>query len=198
MHRTLTVYGWLLCFWQPDLRCSACTRQTTAVANSDHWRIPTSFTGNAFHMIERALENMEDNMVTLPFPPTATTSASPSASVVRPRRGETVTFRCPLPVGGHSARISWTVQGRTVFERGQPLAPHPHYEFAQLDDGTAVLRIRNVSLQFCGEVICLLDAAARTTVLRRFTLIPRATRVAEVFAESLPRNQEAVTGAPST
>ncbi|XP_055345304.1 uncharacterized protein LOC129593138 isoform X2 [Paramacrobiotus metropolitanus] len=132
---------------------------------------------DVFVMIERAVNNKKDDMVTLPFPPTATTSASPSGSVLRPHLGNTVSFWCPVPVGGHFSRISWTVQGRTVFERGQPVAlpasqPHSHYEFAQLDDGTAVLSIRNVSLASSGEVVCRLEEAARTTVLRRFTLIP--------------------------
>ncbi|XP_055345392.1 uncharacterized protein LOC129593205 [Paramacrobiotus metropolitanus] len=199
MYRTLTVYGWLLCFWQPGLRCSARTTQTTTVTNSDQWRISTVY--NAFHMIDRAMENMEDDMVTLQFPNTATTpsSSSPSGSVLRPHLGNTVSFWCPVPVGGHSSRISWTVQGRTVFERGQPVAlpasqPHSHYEFAQLDDGTAVLRIRNVSLASSGEIVCRLDEAAKKTELRRFTLIPRVTQASEVFVEDLPPSQETVTG----
>ncbi|XP_055345302.1 uncharacterized protein LOC129593137 [Paramacrobiotus metropolitanus] len=197
MHRTLTVYGWLLCFWQPGLRCSARTTQTTTVTDSVLWRIPTEV--NAFRMIERAKENMEDDMVTLQFPPSATTPSSSPGSVLRPHLGNTVSFWCPVPVGGHFSGISWTVQGQTVFERGQPVAlpasqPHSHYEFAQLDDGTAVLRIRNVSLASSGEVVCRLDEAARKTELRRFTLIPRVTEASEVFVEGLPPKQRSVVG----
>ncbi|XP_055345404.1 uncharacterized protein LOC129593214 [Paramacrobiotus metropolitanus] len=193
MLRIRVIFGWLLCglcVWQPDIQCSACSSQKTG---NHSWNETVDF------KMERALENKEDDLVTLPFPfpPVATTPAPPSGSVLRPHLGEDASFPCPLPVGGNPSGIIWTVQGRTVFEHGQPVDLSTHYEFAQWDD-VAVLRIRHVALASSGEIVCRLEEGNRKSILRRFTLIPRVTRAAEVFATPLASHHEAAVGASLT
>ncbi|XP_055345353.1 uncharacterized protein LOC129593171 [Paramacrobiotus metropolitanus] len=196
LQRILTLHSWLLCalcLWQRDIRCSACSTRKTAVTDSDQSAVTIDLT--KWEPLEEVIEGSakEDDLVTFEFRSAATTTAPPSAAaggMVRPRLGQNASFDCPVPVGGRLSDIHWTVQGRTVFQRGQPVAHHPDYEFAQRNGSVAVLRILNVSMASSGEVVCHLQEV----VLRRYTLIPRVTRASEVFETDLAQQHRAVVG----
>ncbi|XP_055355020.1 uncharacterized protein LOC129600498 [Paramacrobiotus metropolitanus] len=192
--RLLAIYGLVfsgLCQWERDAQSNACTVQTNGDLHSDP---------SLDDIIERALRYKEDDKVTLQFPRAATT-APPSAvtsRVMRPRLGQNVSFSCQVPFGAQSTGISWTHQGRTVFEQGQPGTVPPvsnhRYNILPLDDSIAVLRILNVSLQSSGEVVCFLPEATGKIALNRFTLIPYVTRATEVFAAPLASHYRVTVG----
>ncbi|XP_055355014.1 uncharacterized protein LOC129600494 [Paramacrobiotus metropolitanus] len=173
---SLAFGGW--CQWQRHAQCSACTVQMNGDFRSDL---------SLDEIVERALRKKEDDKVTLQFPvPRATTTPAAAGRLMRPRLGQNVSFSCQGPLGVPSVAISWTHQGRTVFEQGQPVPmSNRRYDFLQFDDSIVVLRILNVSLPSTGEVVCHLQEATRRTVLHRYTLIPLVTRAAEVFAAPL-------------